>query len=149
MDHTDLAYLSGLFDGEGCISIIKGKNYTHDKKVCPSPRYRLRIQLTNTNKEVMDWLASIGWYVRERKDLKKHWKRCWIGAQHDTSAVKWLKILLPYLKVKKDEAQLAMKFQEVKNQFTHNNGRRGLSDETLSKLESLKIQMSELKNQKI
>ena len=149
MDHTELAYLAGLFDGEGCIMIIKRKGYSHNHKVNPSPRYSLKIQLTNTNKEVIDWISSFGWYVRENTNLKKQWKRCWVVFLHDIRAKEWLEKLLPVLRIKKDEAKLAINFQEYKTKFTNGHGRQGLSQEMIIHMEEMKSQLSELKNQKL
>lgn len=149
MDHTELIYLAGLFDGEGCISIIKGKSYTHNHKVCPSPRYQLRLQITNTHEGLMQWLQTFGWYIHERKKLLKHRKRCWVAIICDIQARSWLEQMLPYLKVKKDEALLGIQFQEYKTNFTHNHGRNGLSQEILDKMQEIKNQLSELKKERI
>ena len=53
MEHkvTDLAYLAGIVDGEGCITITEnmkgGRNY-----------YRLVLDITNTSYDLMQWLED-------------------------------------------------------------------------------------------
>lgn len=152
MDNTELSYLAGFFDGEGCIFIQKIKSLQKSRvggiRHCPNLRYRLTVQLTNTNQEVMDWVKSIGWYVHERKNLKKQWKRCWVGRLHDIRAYEFLKLVLPYLKVKKDEALLGIKFQDYKS-IMPSHGRHGRDKEETDYLESIKAKLSELKNQNI
>ena len=144
--NTELAYLAGLFDGEGCISILKEK----DQRGFKSYRYRLRIQITNTNKSVMDWLNErFNFYITERKDLKKNWKRCWVGVRHDRKARNLLVEMLPYLKVKKDEALLAIEFQKHKDTVGTSNGASGLTLEQIEYRERLKKELSALKEQKI
>src|SRR3989304_9522694 len=106
MDNTELAYLAGFFDGEGCIRIIcvKDRGYLYGN-------HRLWIQVTNTNPIIMDKFHNLGWYITERKNLKKHWKRCWVGVLKDNKALDFLQSIFPFLIVKRDEAQLAIDFQ--------------------------------------
>ena len=146
MNDTELIYLAGLFDGEGCIHIASSKYLDKGRK---NPPYKLRIQITNTCKDLMDKVASFGFYVIERKDLKKNWKRCWVGHMYDRKAAGLLKQMLPYLIVKKDEATLAIEFQDHKDKVGLANGKKGLSEEELAYRVSVKQQLSRLKEQKI
>jgi hypothetical protein len=146
MNDTELIYLAGLFDGEGCIHIASSKYLDHGRK---NPQYRLRIQITNTCKNLMDKIGSFGFYVMERKDLKKNWKRCWVGHMYDRKAANLLRNLSPYLIVKKEEAILAIEFQDHKDKVGLTNGKNGLSEEELAYRISIKQQLSRLKEQKI
>lgn len=153
MDNTELAYLAGIFDGEGCLGIVKTRGIYQRQT---APRYRIRLHITNTSKNLMDWVESLGWYVRERKEpsMKKEWKRCWVAVVNDNVALGWMQKMLPYLKVKRDEVLLGIKFQEHKNCHANNHqiGIRGsvpMSEEEIQFREDLKRQLSELKQQKI
>ena len=144
MDNTELAYLAGFFDGEGCIRIIcvKDRGYLYGN-------HRLWIQLTNTNQEIMDKIRNLGWYVREIKKLKKHWKRCWVGVLKDNKALEFLQSVFPFLTVKRDEAKLAIEFQLRKLEMKNKKGRNGNGFMEFEYRESIKKQLSELKEQKI
>lgn len=144
MNNTELAYLAGFFDGEGCIRIVcvKDKGYVYG-------HHRLWIQLTNTNQEIMDKIRNLGWYVTERKNLKKCWKRCWVGVLKDDKAMEVLQSIFPFLIVKRDEAKLAIEFQLRKKEMKNKNGRNGNGLKEFEYRESIKKQLSKLKEQKI
>lgn len=48
---TDIAYIAGLFDGEGCVSVRK---WTTKKAF----QHTLYVSITNTDKKVLDWIQS-------------------------------------------------------------------------------------------
>lgn len=144
MDQTELAYLAGLFDGEGCIFIQK----LNKQRGFITSRYRLTVQITNTCESIMMWFKSQGWYVLERKKMKKEWKRCWVGKLHDRNASRFLESVLLYLRVKRDEAEVALEFQKHKDEEPI-NGRNGLTSIEIEYREKLKRRLSELKEQKI
>lgn len=110
MKKTDLAYYAGFFDGEGSIGIYF-KNY----KTGFSPT--LRISLTNTNIWILQsfkfaFNGSIGPPSNSgfNKGRTPVWK--W-GASH-RQALYFLEAIVPYLKLKRAEAELAIKFQKAK-----------------------------------
>jgi len=96
---TDLAYLAGLFDGEGC---IMRRRYGR--------RVYYHIQITNTYEPVMDWLQSYGGRVQARRpDLNERWKPKFdwcISRKLDVYA--FLLCVLPYLKIKRQQALEAL-----------------------------------------
>ena len=53
-DIKTLAYLAGLFDGEGSINIFKQSN----KKYRITPCYFLEISIANTHKGVLQWVLD-------------------------------------------------------------------------------------------
>ena len=139
MKKTDLAYLAGLLDGEGCIHIAKWT-----EKIGQLPRYRLAVQISMVDKVPL-LLArfAFGGYLRLRKRKNNKWKPLWEWGVGAGSAVECLKDLLPYLYTKRAEAQLAIKFQETKN-HNHNWVRR--TDEVLAVEEANFILMKSLKD---
>ena len=101
----DLAYIAGLFDGEGSIVIT-----TRDKK----KRLILTVVLVNTDITVVDMVHSYFGYgvraVRSRNgSLGK--KPCYVVQWTSSSAAKVLTALLPYLRIKKARAEIALRFQ--------------------------------------
>tara|TARA_Y100000310_G_scaffold144390_1_gene143657 strand:- start:27460 stop:28137 length:678 start_codon:yes stop_codon:yes gene_type:complete len=106
--HTAVAYLAGLFDGEGTVSIrrvIKGEN-----------SYKLEIYVTNTNTYVLDWIVSeFGGkvYVYDRKDGIRKPQGKWHA--HTQLAYIILKTIYPYLIIKKAHAKLGIEFVKALN----------------------------------
>lgn len=103
---SDLMYLAGIFDGEGCITLGKTKNYTET--------YHLNVNITNTNKDLIDWvLFIVGKGGISRKPRKANWKQCYAWKINGELAVKFIKKIYPYLKVKKLQADVAIRYGET------------------------------------
>jgi len=109
MKKTDIAYIAGLFDGEGCIRINKNsanRNY-----------YTLNVSV----KMAWEWMpkylhlafgGSIHKYKMDKyyPNAKDQW--CW--NIRGKEATEFLKAILGYLRVKRAEAELAIVFQSKK-----------------------------------
>ena len=111
---TDLAYTAGIIDGEGCIGIYPRRNNK------TGPRYfGLRVYVGNTNEWLIKWLwFNYGGSVLKRK-VVDNCKEQWAWALADKKAYDFLKLIVPFLHIKRPHAELALKF--------HNNsffGRR-------------------------
>lgn len=133
-----LAYLGGFFDGEGCISIVKGKNHLGNTQ------YSLRVIVSNTNDYVLQlYKFSFGGRIRKRKHDKPKWRDCYSWELSSTQAYDFLKCLYPYLVIKKAEADLAFEFQE--NQSTYEGSNVKLNDKELSIREAQRVLMQHLK----
>ena len=111
LTELEKAYIAGLFDGEGSISICKfrtkNKNY-----VCP--HYILLITCTNTFKPIIEWLDTVlvgSKQVRKREWGKENWKTSYAWMASAKKALEVLKIIFPYLKIKKEQSKLAIEFQ--------------------------------------
>jgi hypothetical protein len=93
------AYLSGVVDGEGCIYIARHINKPND-----ALRYRIRLQITNTKKELLEWIQErCGGWIYEKEQIGD-WKTSYDWVIADGRAVKLLQKLLPYLIIKKEQA---------------------------------------------
>jgi len=103
MNKKDIIWLAGFFDGEGCINITKFRQY-----ICP------RIMVSNTNKKVLEFIQeNYGGDIRENSTNKKNhpnWKSGYTYRLQHTKAVKFIKDIFPYLKVKKEQAKLLLQF---------------------------------------
>jgi len=108
MNKTDLAYFAGFFDGEGCITIrnTKRANGRIERQLC--------VSIGNTNEWIISQIQfSFDGYI-------------WHNKAHDNNRDKWqliltsrkalnlLESLLPYLTIKRAEAELGIKFQKRK-----------------------------------
>lgn len=105
---VDCAYLAGLMDGDGHITIIKQKVY--GKRKAPF-KYRVYVQITNTNEEALKHLHKLfGGSLRisgkiPSKDGKKTlYRLSWVCR----GARKILRGILPYLHVKAEDAKIVL-----------------------------------------
>lgn len=114
------AYIAGLFDGEGSISMNQV-----NRKYCT---IQCSLRITNTNKQIIDWLSKTVPY--SFKTIQHHKSRpnardAWHFEIHKQKAIKkFLEKLLPYLKIKKQQAELAIEWashhvQYKKRYFSH------------------------------
>ena len=110
MDSTSVAYTAGVIDGEGCIGVYC------EKKRRGLLRYRLVVEVTNTEQWLVQWLylqwgGSVVYYVRGRRNrsiMEWKWRIC---AQQ---AKVFLEDILPYLQIKGTQAKIAIAFQARK-----------------------------------
>lgn len=104
MEETEKAYLAGLFDGEGTIALINFKN-----------KQLIRIKIALDNKETIQWAynkikkGSFYSYIPKGQPKRtKKYKELFTIQITGVTATKFLKEILPYLKVKKSLVQLAL-----------------------------------------
>lgn len=94
-----IQYLSGVFDIGGCVRIETPRK---GEKSC------LYIWITHPNFELMEVLQSLGGYVSRKTDgqYRAKWK--------DLRAYQLLKLMIPHLILRKDQAKCGLEFFEVK-----------------------------------
>lgn len=136
---TTLAYVAGLFDGEGSIVIGCGKN----KKGRVAPSYWLQVGITNTDRELIDWLhQTFGGHISDNSHSpsRRNQRACWAWRIMSTHALIFLRSIDPFLRVKKAQAELAIKFQ------VHMSERRysPLPDSILQERESYRQELRNL-----
>lgn len=104
---TKLAYIAGLVDGEGCICIAS----SFDKKSSINVSHQLVVRINNTDERLISWLKSeIGGSVHCRGTRKQGWKVLYDWYVCSTNAATFLQAVLPYLIIKKTQAELALEF---------------------------------------
>jgi len=108
-EKTKLAYLAGIVDGEGCISL---RRHTQKNR---RPTWDIRIYVVSTDKVLIDWLKeNFGGLTYFRNSKKNpHWKTKheWIISKKQLTPV--LHAILPYLVIKKEHCELAIKFRDT------------------------------------
>ena len=103
MKRTDLAYVAGIIDGEGWITLCRVK-----AKGLKFPYYALRIGVGNTQQWLIEWLyLSFGGQKRREGKLPPR-KPCWIWSLNGKEAANFLKLILPYLHLKKPQAEIVI-----------------------------------------
>lgn len=115
LTQTDLAWLAGIWDGEGHISIrrclLGGKR----------PQYSPRVGVTNTNVQILSRVRQIldqlgvAYYFREKGEggFEGSHKQCWVvSVETLTNAHKLLATIRPYLIGKGFQADCIIEFSE-------------------------------------
>ena len=108
MKKTDLAYIAGIVDGEGCIQI----NY---RQQCHS--YDCQVSVVNTKQWLIEWLKfSFGGrtVTVKRKETEGNKKDCFRWYARTYEALPFLESIYPYLRLKKPQAEIAIKFLKVR-----------------------------------
>jgi hypothetical protein len=112
LSETDKAYLAGIIDGEGCITVCKGAKY--DNRV-------VTVAVVMNDREAVDMLfAAFGGCFFEVKKSNPKWNDSFRWAVKQRKAKIALEAVLPYLRVKDRQARLALEFI---SSFTHIGGR--------------------------
>lgn len=109
MTDTDVAYIAGLFDGEGCVSYKQYmRKRPHNKK--PYPTWQIRLEIAMTDKSILIWvneMLGVGTVGEKRYKTKytKGWKKQWRWRCSHRDAFKVCCLLFPYAHVKLGEIQ--------------------------------------------
>lgn len=126
LSEIDLSYAAGIIDGEGSIMVIH-----HKPRKESGHRWEywvLRISISNNNKILLDWLLEVfggGYSMGISKNPK--WNDTYLWRVDSKIAKNILELVFPYLKLKKRQAELALKMIE-----THKlTGCKGHTQETI------------------
>ena len=109
MNDTDVAYIAGLFDGEGCVSYKQYmRKRPHNKKAYPT--WQIRLEIAMTDKSILIWvneILGVGTVGEKRYKTKytKGWKKQWRWRCSHRDAFKVCCLLFPYAHVKLGEIQ--------------------------------------------
>lgn len=121
MKKSDVIYLAGLFDGEGSVSIVESKQYS------------LRVSLANSHVETLDWIARtfggrlyVYDYHKDRRSTSnpETWKPQGVVVWQANTALRLLSLLLPYLRIRKQQAIIGIQFQEGMRRRSKTDGRQ-------------------------
>lgn len=107
-------YWAGFVDADGTIKIIKRKPL----KGIINSSYIPYVAVSNTTKQIIeqfkkDWDTGTIWHKKPYKSNHKHAYSCAVSAK---KCIEIVKKLVPYLRVKKERAELLIEFYE-KSEF--------------------------------
>lgn len=116
-----LAYLAGIIDGEGTITI--NSSMQHKRKTI---QYKPRVVVSNTEKSLLNWLqeefgGSVTFYTSPKKATHRE-RYLWrvISLQHIKEL---LSGCLPFLIIKKEKAILLLQYIEIRLSSIEEKGR--------------------------
>lgn len=124
------AYLAGIIDGEGHISIDRSKTCPQKRR---NPRYQAEVTVVNTDLKLMEFLIeNVGGSFRARKKIKEWHKETYQWKVASTTARDLCVRLIPYLVLKKEQAKCIVQLYEECN-----FNMRVLNADELNKRESI------------
>jgi len=102
------SYIAGFLDGDGCImfQLIRRKDYVYGYQI----RSSIVFYQKSTNRHQLEWLKQIFevGYLRDRKDGMTEYTI--VGLK---PVIKILKLLQPYVHLKKEHIRLALKIYKL------------------------------------
>lgn len=121
-NETELAYLAGLLDGEGCVGVYCSFSELGTRQKVPRPVYKARLTITNTDRRMLDWVhGRFGGAIISRRAANERSKPVFRWSLQGINRVQALiKAVYPYLIVKQAQADLILRFpaNELCNQWT-------------------------------
>lgn len=105
-----LAFIAGVFEGEGSISISNLSKKSWNKRT----DYSLKIRISNTDKPLLNWIVN-NYGGKIHKNSIANNKIVWAWSVHAQQAENFLKTMMPYLICKKERAKIALEFRKTKD----------------------------------
>lgn len=122
--------MAGFFDGEGYIGILKRTRKHWNTE------YFIQLSIGQMDGATMDWVVdNFGGHLHR---VKRDNSFYWIASNKE--AYKILKLITPFLKYKKSQAQLAIEFYENRNL------KRPIPKEELERREDIYLRLKSLKH---
>ena len=109
VSNETLAYIAGLFDGEGCVNFTQaGQQKT----------WVIRVMIRNTNLPVLEFVRAIfGGRIETKKVFKDHptWKPSYCWRLDWDSAIRFLNIIDPWVRIKREQILVSQFWNEIRN----------------------------------
>lgn len=141
LEKTQLAYIAGIIDGEGCITIIKHKTR------CKSPHYQVHVVMCMCDPRILEFLnKNFGGSFRPKRKKTLRWRKAFQWSLVANQAIAFLRIIRPWLVLKAEEADIAIELQKDTINRTKKYGTsRELPKEVLEYRENLRQKITQLK----
>lgn len=140
MDERACAYLAGLIDGEGYIGIKKARS-----KHMVSPSYQARIQVRMVDEPAIKFLADMmggNYYLESPSAAKGRPLFCYAATAGKAEIV--LRLILPYLRVKRTVAETVLEFRALQATSRQHRDGKILTDEYLARCDAFYLRCKEI-----
>jgi hypothetical protein len=136
---TDLAYMAGFLDGEGCLYL--GHRKAGRRRQC----FPCTITISQTEDKTLRWMQGFfGGKVYPVKSSGNGDKQVWTWSIYGTEGDTFLRLVLPYLRLKKPQAEIYLKMRRYIN--ANSMGKRLLPAELQERIK-LVVSMKQLKKE--
>ena len=98
-----IAYIAGLFDGEGCVTCKQKPTKRKDRGGKIYNQWYIRCEIAMTNRAVIEWIHEVlgfGWCAEKRYNNKPKYKKQWRWCCGYRDALLFAKIIWPHTQVK-------------------------------------------------
>ena len=103
MGTDTIAYIAGLFDGEGCVTCKQKPTKRKDRGGKIYNQWYIRCEIAMTNRAVIEWIHEVlgfGWCAEKRYNNKPKYKKQWRWCCGCRDALLFAKIIWPHTQVK-------------------------------------------------
>ena len=101
MKEVEKAYIAGIVDGEGTVSLLK-----HRKNETPTPN----VTVANNNLTLLQWIREkVGGTISSKKKRLPNHNNSYAWSVRQDRAIRFLTEIHDYLIVKKEQAELILK----------------------------------------
>lgn len=146
MEAEKLAYIAGILDGEGSIMVMRQASRSfmeqREKRGCFHPHYHPCIRIGMLERVALDLIVETTGIGKIHEEKSYHNKRQmfrWMARSRE-DCLKFLELTMPYIRVKRKQAELCMRFMQDWVSF---NGIR-LTPEIQAEREKAWIEMRKL-----
>jgi hypothetical protein len=133
-----LAYCAGLFDGEGSV-VITSKGVYH----------QLTVVLVNTDANVVEFFRSSvgggGAFTTRSRAGSLGKKELFVAQWSSAAAARVLTLLRPHLRIKREQADVALKFQATFDRKSNCGGSRRVPEEVVTRRQEYRVELRELR----
>lgn len=118
---TEISYIAGFVDGEGCLNIIISSRRRLEKMGTFAMCFCAALTIVNTNFEIINWLKNkIGGTCVKHKVYNIHHKPCYhLKITSKPILLGLLEKIYPYLIVKKEQAKVVIDLLKTRD-LVHN-----------------------------
>lgn len=113
---ADAAYCAGVIDSDGTIGVKRSTYAVRVTKDSGQPTYSERVAVRQVDRQAVDLLRSLFGGALYVTKPSGRGKPLWSWAATDRRAVACLRAILPYLRIKKAQAENCLLLRDVKEQ---------------------------------
>ena len=121
----DLSYIAGVIDSDGYIGLVKQAE--HRRKNGLTYGFKPTVVITQAQNDAITFINNIfpgGYRVLENPRKKSNWKNLYYWGIHRRELVRnFLCMILPYLKIKRKQAELIIQFCEIRERVLSDRSR--------------------------
>lgn len=118
---TTAAYIAGFIDGEGYLGIIsdaRRKNYRR------TDSYNCTLKIANTNEDIIRWFHQSYGGTLNKRHLGGNAKDAFCWTLAGPKLIPFLQKVKPYLRIKKEQAEIICRFRKTYAKDSYNYVRR-------------------------
>ena len=121
---AEVAYIAGLFDGEGCVTCKQKPTKRKDRNNKIYNQWYIRCEISMTDQAVITWLheaLGFGWSREKKYNNKPKYKKQWRWCCGYRDALVFAKLMWPHAQVKLHQLEQIIDHYEPRAQELGDN----------------------------